>query len=369
MPDQGHLPNVNIHYAVPADEKQIVASLRTLQRDLNEAIQTINSLTRERDEALNELRLLRVASKKQTTPMRKNRAASRVEEELFDISKVMSSPERSSMRRVLQQEKLAETRDPPRTTTSDDARVLSPVSINSQLAPEPEKRLQNRPEANAKSKVHNHYRPTVNDTENSVLGDPTAASNTSRRRRRTSLDENMTSAYILPDITVSQPAKAARVEVSREAQGVLHRHGDPEHVDNCVVCQRLTAPARRSKQLARNARAASAPVDTKADFTAQITQLMKNTMLDEPTLRPKISPWQALANVKKLLTDQFEEAKRKHGAAWNKYDAIDAPMNSKKHAAASEELFYWSKKMEECRINLDQLRDVEEGMKDHESEL
>jgi len=85
MPDQGQLPNVNIHYSVPADEKQIVASLRTLQRDLNEAIQTINSITRERDEALLELRLLRAASKKQTTPA-KNRAASRVEEGNYLIS-------------------------------------------------------------------------------------------------------------------------------------------------------------------------------------------------------------------------------------------------------------------------------------------
>jgi hypothetical protein len=99
------------------------------------------------------------------------------------------------------------------------------------------------------------------------------------------------------------------------------------------------------------------------DFTAQITQLMKNVMLDEPTLRPKISPWKALANVKKLLTDQFNEAKRKHSIAWEKYDSIEAPQHSKKHAAASEEMFYWSKKMEECRVNLDQLRDVEEGMR------
>src|ERR1700761_6541514 len=108
MPDHGQLPNVNIHYTVPADEKQIVASLRNLQRDLNEAILTINSLTRERDEAILELRLLRAASKKQATPAKKNKAVSRVEEELFDISRSMT-PEEHPARRTSPREKSADT--------------------------------------------------------------------------------------------------------------------------------------------------------------------------------------------------------------------------------------------------------------------
>ncbi|EXJ61301.1 uncharacterized protein A1O5_11858 [Cladophialophora psammophila CBS 110553] len=361
--DHGSLPNVQIHYTVPADEKQIVASLRTLQRDLNEAMQTINSLTRERDEALFELRLLRAASKKQNTPPRKSRAASRVEEELFDISRSMSSPQKSPIRRTSKKETSADTKEAPKTTNSDDARVLSGV-INRPMSPASEMRP-TRSDATAKSKTQSYQRPTVNDTENSVIEDPTAASNTSRRRRRPSLDENMTSAYILPDITVSQPPRSARIQVSQEAQSVLHRHGDPEHIENCTVCRRLTA--RKPRQINHATRSASALAAEKTDFTAQITQLMKDAMLEEPTLRPKINPWHALANVKKLLMDQFEEAKRKHAQAWEKYDAIEAPSNSKKHSAASQDLFNWSKKMEECRVNLDQLRDVEEGMKEQES--
>ncbi len=379
MPDHGQLPNVNIHYSVPADEKQIVASLRTLQRDLNEAIQTINSITRERDEAILELRLLRAASKKQTTPAKKNRGASRVEEELFDISRSMTPEEvpRPSLR-----EKTTDTRE-PKTTISDEARVLSPVSFNRPISPASAKRAASKAEANARSKLQSYQRPAVNDTENSIVEDPTAASNTSRRRRRASLEDNMTSAYILPDITVDRPIKPSRAEVSKEARHVLHGHGDPEHLENCAVCQRLTAPVRRAKelsrntrgtsapvqQLIRNARAASAPVDSRPEFTAQLTFLMKKAHLDEPTIRPKVDPWLALANVRKLLTDQFEEAKQKHGLAWETYDAIEAPTRSKKHAAASEALFHWSTKMEECRINLDQLRDVEEGMREEDSEL
>lgn len=211
-----------------------------------------------------------------------------------------------------------------------------------------------------------YKKPAVNDTENSMVEDPTAASNTSRRRRQVDLDENMTSAYILPDITVGQ----AQPAVSKGAQNVLHRH-DPDHIENCEVCQRLTA-TKKTKHVTHATTRSTGTTSTsnhqqsskakEQDFTAQITQLMKSAMLDDPTIRPKISPWQALANVKKLLTDQFNEAKRKHSIAWETYDGIEAPLNSKRHAAVSEELFYWSRKMEECRVNLDQLRDVEEGM-------
>ncbi|KAK4936257.1 hypothetical protein LTR10_022844 [Elasticomyces elasticus] len=360
MADHGSLPGVQLHYTIPADEKQIIASLRTLQRDLNEAMQTINSITRERDEALLELRLVRAASQKSSTPARKNRVTTHVEEELFNLSRSMESPKRSGRASSAP----AETQQAAKTSDSNDARVLSPVAVNRPTSPT-DKRATHRPSLHGQHKSHSYYKAAVNDTENSIVEDPTAASNTSRRRRHLDLDENMTSAYILPDITVNQPATSSRPLVSLEAQNVLHRH-DPEHVDKCTVCQRLTS--KKIKHVTHAPHAVQQNANEKTDFTAQITQLMKDTMLEEPTMRPKISPWLALANVKKLLTDQFQEAKRKHNQAWEKYDAIDAPLSSKKHAAASQDLFYWSKKMEECRINLDQLRDVEEGMKEH-SEL
>lgn len=375
--DQGILPDVQIHYTVPADEKQIVASLRTLQRDLNEAIQTINSLTRERDEALLELRMLRASSKKQTSQTKKTTRVSshEQEEELFDLSRSIESPQRSPARKV-SSKRFGDSRQHGKTTTaSDDARVLSPVQIDAQLPPSPNKRQPSAAASNSQNKSQGNQKSTANDTANSVLEDPTAASNTSRRRRHLDLDENMTSAYIIPDITMGQGQGQAH-GVSKGTQDVLHRH-DPEHVQNCEVCHRLTG-SKKTKHVTHagvrstNINSTTSKQTSKAakgqDFTAQITQLMKSAMLDDPTMRPKISPWHALANVKKLLTDQFEEAKRKHGIAWETYDGIDAPLSSKRHAAVSEELFYWSRKMEECRVNLDQLRDVEEGMRDDDED-
>ena len=96
----------------------------------------------------------------------------------------------------------------------------------------------------------------------------TAASNTSRRRRRASdtaeIDDGMTSAYLLPDITIAKPQPQPQhqpqpqpqqepqpsVEISTSAQQVqpgqlseeaktfLHSV-DPDHIVSCVHCRRL----------------------------------------------------------------------------------------------------------------------------------
>lgn len=368
--DQGSLPNLHIPYSIPVDEKQIVASLRTLQRDLNEAVQTINSLTRERDEALLELKLLRAANNKQTVSSKKNRRVStQVDDDLFDISRSMS-PEKSPVRRFSSKSVVTENKQNGKTTISDEACVLQSVNVNRPVSPQHQKRTTSKAGGENKNPAQTYKKPVVNDTENSIVEDATGISNTSRRRRHLDLDENMTSAYIIPDITMSQAQpQVGKDTISKGAQSVLHRH-DPDHIHNCEVCLRLTSTKKTkhvshaaAAQTSSTAATRKAPADKQQpDFTAQITQLLQDAMLDDPTMRPKISPWQALSNVKKLLTDQFQEAKRKHSIAWETYDGIEAPMNSKRHAAVSQELFYWSKKMDECRINLDQLRDVEEGM-------
>jgi rhamnogalacturonyl hydrolase YesR len=88
------------------------------------------------------------------------------------------------------------------------------------------------------------------------------------------------------------------------------------------------------------------------------------TNLEEPTMRPKISPAQALANVKRQTKNQFDHAKQKHDQAWKKYSAIPAPMFSRRHDQVSKEMLFWQERMEEFRLALDNLRDVEEGMAD-----
>lgn len=64
----GVLPEGPVRYTIPSDEKQIVDSLRSVQRDLMSAQRNIETLTRERDDARNELRLLHLAQNKSRKP-------------------------------------------------------------------------------------------------------------------------------------------------------------------------------------------------------------------------------------------------------------------------------------------------------------
>lgn len=365
LPDHGALPNIQVHYNIPADEKQIVASLRSLQRDLAEAMQTINDLTRERDEAIHELRLMKATSRKPSSPNK--RQTRNIEQELFDLSSPIQEPPQRSATRDSEQRKDAIA--DKQVTASDDARVLSNIPLNEVGGRRSGKRMLSN---DVKGQGKQYQKPMVEDTDQSALAEenPTAASNTSRRRRQPSMDENMTSAYILPDITVEQGKEYAKV--SRAAQQVLHSF-DPEHVANCNVCHRLTSKSKPVAKYADKPVVAGTKVTDFAnkvtstmqqpDYTAALAGFADESVLADPTMRPKISPTSALARVRILMDAQFKRAKDRHRLAWEKYDRIEAPLSSKKHAEVSKEMQHWAEKMEECRIHLDYLRDVEEGMR------
>ncbi|KPI45613.1 uncharacterized protein AB675_278 [Cyphellophora attinorum] len=371
LPERGSLRDVHVHYNIPADEKQIVASLRALQEQLDNALVQISDLTKERDDARHELKRLRETTKKRTSFAKRfdEEEHSHIEEELFDLSRVSDSPKLSPQRI----QKSTASKSTQKTTTDKNARLISHISSKRVASHSPN---HDRHMSKDNDDKRSSKRAMVQDTEESLNADITAASNISRRRRP-SLDDNMTSAYIIPDITLAlkhqqqqhaqeqQKRKSSEKAgaLSTQAQAILHEH-DPQHIASCDVCQRLT---HTNKTKPTNARANSEPPKSSTakagEYTAHLNIMMRDMALDELTARPKIPPTHALAHMKKLLNDQYEQAKEKHGIAWERYDAIDAPQQSKKHSAIAEDLRVHAAKMEECRVNLDQLRDVEEGMK------
>ena len=370
LPSRGTLRDVHVHYNIPADEKEIVASLRKLQRELDTAMERIITLEQERDTAREELRMLRVSMRKSTSPTKKREQAARVEEELFDISRVEDSPIQASPQKTPKNtasKRVSLNNKTHAKTTEDNACVITPIPADRIPALVNGADKENRQASVAAKPKRNSMRAVIQDTEESIMADPTAASNTSRRRRRTSLDDNMTSAYILPDITVSMNQQQnrqppARPHISKAAQAVLHDH-EPQHILDCEVCQRLTS--KRHPAHIKSLDFASTAAAKYDDFTAQVTHMIQELNLEEQTVRPRIAPAHALAHLKKMLRDSYEKAKDGHGKAWEDYDAVPAPMQSKRHMAAADRMSMWAKKMEEARVHLDQLRDVEEGMKEN----
>jgi hypothetical protein len=376
LPERGTLRDVHVHYNIPPDEKQIVASLRALQDQLDRALVTIADLTKERDQALEEIKQLRDASKKRASFAKRadKEETSEIEEELFDLSRVEDSPELSPARDT---QRKASTKALAKPSSEQDARVISTIPSKRIASMSPEIERRDKASHGSTRDRRQSKRAMVQDTEESIVGDVTAASNISRRRRP-DLDDNMTSAYIIPDITLAlkqqqqqqqqarehknRKASASQPQLSEQAQNILHDH-DPHHIASCLVCQRLTAAKKPTARSISQPIAKGSSKVNNTDFTAQVTAMIKDFALDDATARPKIPPAHALAHLKQMLNEQYNNAKLKHGEAWEKYDEIEAPRSSKKHAAVAEEMGYWSRKMEECRVNLDQLRDVEEGMK------
>lgn len=380
MPERGTLRDVHVHYSVPPDEKQIVASLRALQEQLDRAMVQISDLTKERDEALFEIKRLRESSKKRTSFAKQLDAEehSHIEEELFDLSRVEEESRRLSPE---QYQRMTTTKNTQKTTTENDARLLSAIPSKRVASASPELGRQIGKDGGSVKEKRSSKRAIVQDTEESMNADITAASNISRRRRP-SLDDNMTSAYIIPDITLAlkhqqqqqaqeQKRKSSQAHLSTKAQTIIHEH-DPEHIANCAVCSRLTTTTKHQitshKPTATRTTSDPFPKATAAkttgdNYTMQLNTMMKNIALEEHTARPKIPPTHALSHLKKLLNDQYNNAKLKHGECWEMYDAIDAPKHSKKHGAVADEMASWARKMEDARVNLDQLRDVEEGMR------
>jgi hypothetical protein len=372
LPERGSLRDVHVHYNIPADEKQIVASLRQLQAQLDNALVQISDLTKERDDARQELKRLRETTKKRTSFAKRldEEEHSHIEEELFDLSRVSESPKLSPQRA----QKGVNTKSTQKTTTDNNARLISHIPSKRVASHSPNHDRHMSQDANDK---RSSKRAMVQDTEESLNADITAASNISRRRRP-SLDDNMTSAYIIPDITLAlkhqqqqhnqeqQNRKSSQRQagaLSLQAQAILHKH-DPQHIAGCDVCQRLTSNAKSKSTTTRaNSEPPKSASAKTGEYTAHLNVMMRDMALEELTARPKIPPTHALAHMKKLLQDQYDQAKEKHGIAWERYDAIDAPLQSKKHSAIAEDMRIHAAKMEECRINLDQLRDVEEGMK------
>lgn len=193
----------------------------------------------------------------------------------------------------------------------------------------------------------------------------TAASNTSRRRRRTTdvEDENMTSAFIIPDITIAQPtatqasatAPTADARLSDAAQRVIHSI-NPHDAANCVICSRLTAPTntnaaeKKTIVVPKPIPVSDTPVEPTADNP-------------DPTLRPAQPPGIALAIVLKELNDQHEHVKARLATAQARYQQTDPRLSRARRGRLSREIDMLQRQCEGVADMIYRLYDVLEGQR------
>lgn len=175
--------------------------------------------------------------------------------------------------------------------------------------------------------------------------------------------EEVTSAFILPDITIRQADLAAQdpsklPESTQRALNGLTQHNGK----NCTVCQRVI------------------PGDGTCHHTHETVHIPKPVPVsermpqpsaynEEPTLRPAQSPPVALATVLKALEDELSHLKMQLATYQAAYNKLDASLGKRQRKTLSEKI---EKLLKDVDMKADQiyaLYDVLEGQKQDGHEM
>ncbi|OBT83036.1 hypothetical protein VE02_09218 [Pseudogymnoascus sp. 03VT05] len=181
-----------------------------------------------------------------------------------------------------------------------------------------------------------------------------------RTARRHITTEDVTSAFIIPDITLSVAMNGGHPTLSAKAKKVLdtlcHHDGG-----NCTVCTRVASFENN--------------VETKQTVSIQKPIPISDRMPvvgpyeDEPTMRPSVTPGLALATVMKGLEDELAHLKiglAQYQAVYNKHDPSLSMRKRKAVKARIESLF---KAIDTKADQIYALYDVLEGQKETGQEL
>ncbi|KAK4180163.1 hypothetical protein QBC36DRAFT_44228 [Triangularia setosa] len=200
--------------------------------------------------------------------------------------------------------------------------------------------------------------------------------NTTQQQQYTgTVEPNMTSAFFMPDITLSGGNKqaAARQQnnvpsLSKDARRVLdnicnHKSG------NCNVCVRIAAHGSSEKQTTQT-------LTSKIQLSAEDLKRGKKTVsvdkpvpvsdryyTDEPTMRPSMPPGEALAILIKETQDEIEHLQMELKRVNESYFGLDKSVGSRERKRLMGEMKRLQGELEAKSGQLYRLHDVLEGQK------
>lgn len=189
-------------------------------------------------------------------------------------------------------------------------------------------------------------------SENSILS--------TRSRRRGMTAENITSAFIVPDITIRASAAETRQmpELSKENQGILE--GLAKHSSqNCTVCKRTIGHDEHHVhgETAKESITIAKPVP--------VSQRMPkaSSYEDEPTIRPAQAPGLALATVMKGLEDEIAHLKIQLAKYQALYNGHDPALSKRKRKSVYQKMEALLQAIDVKADQIYALYDVLEGQK------
>ena len=183
----------------------------------------------------------------------------------------------------------------------------------------------------------------INQTQQSGV-DTSMLSNTSRRRRSAPLD-NMTSAFIVPDIQIKgRKESTSKIEHTQKVDSRSHDN------ENCTVCRRDTAE--------------SSPNPVQVPKLVPASSRMPDDV--DATLRPSCSPKEALALVVKELLDERAHLHIELAAHRALLEAHDVSLGMRKRTSINDAIKELLRQIEVKDTQIYHLYDVLEGQNDHE---
>ncbi|KAI9743623.1 MAG: hypothetical protein M1818_002939 [Claussenomyces sp. TS43310] len=195
----------------------------------------------------------------------------------------------------------------------------------------------------------------------------TARSDIPHRRRHSdnsinTIDaEEMTSAFIIPDITLHGAiSRAEHPILSESAKCVLNKLAQHDG-NNCTVCSRIAAFESMGNTTTR--------IDTKQitriDKPVPVSERMPTALPheDEPTMRPMVAPGLALATVMKGLQDELAHLKLQLALHQTVYNRHDPSLSMRKRKAVKAKVDRLLKAVDMKADQIYALYDVLEGQK------
>lgn len=181
-----------------------------------------------------------------------------------------------------------------------------------------------------------------------------------RKRRQASQD--MTSAFLLPDITFSRPELVAEnpALLPEPAQRALD-NATQHSSKNCTVCKRTISGDHCDH----------AEESVKIPKPVPVSERMPQPTVynEEPTLRPAQAPAKALATVLKALEDELSHLKIQLVTYQGSYNKLDASLNKRQRKSLSAKI---EKLLKDVDMKADQiyaLYDVLEGQRQNGQEM
>ncbi|KAI0126943.1 hypothetical protein BJ170DRAFT_630546 [Xylariales sp. AK1849] len=197
------------------------------------------------------------------------------------------------------------------------------------------------------------------------------------------VEENMTSALFMDDITLDARKRAAEKEnekeptktkktiptLSKEAKRVLDSLCHDHDCRNCIVCTRINSHKHEDVTGKEDAvKKKTIIVEKPIPVTDRIPNPVLNTDAesdyeDQPTTRPATDPGRALATVLKSLRDEVAHLKTAVAKKQAVYNGLDASFGRRQRKQVSSELNRLLRMLELKNEQIYKLYDVLEGQK------